>query len=126
MTKNIFQLYSEIKQLPFAASRRNWKDSDLIIVTRVEPKGDYGKVYGFSVHDGVPNDHVAYSSWKKDMGLPNVGSYQWRLIDLPQGTLIELVDRFYRGVGKQYGFIEPVEEFHSEETLMDEWLEEEK
>lgn len=113
--KNVFQIHEQGQSLPFAASRHNWGDNDLIVVTKVEPRGKYGKAYGFSVRDGKPNDHLAYSSWKKDMELPNVGSYQWRPVEVPQFRLEELVDEFYGGVGKRYGFEPPVDR-------KDEWI----
>lgn len=102
--RNIFQIYQDVQKLPFAASRRTWEDRHLIIVMKVEPKGKYGKAYGFGVQDGEPNDHLAYSSWRKDMELPNVGSYQWRLIQISDSDLKGLVERFYSGVAKHYCF----------------------
>jgi hypothetical protein len=119
MTQNIFQIYSATNKLPFAASRQNWRNTDMIVVTRIEPKGNYGKAFGFSVRDGVPTDHVAYSTWKKDMALPNVGSYQWRLIDIPEASLAELVVQFYRGVGKRFGFTPPTENIELAEEFID-------
>jgi hypothetical protein len=42
--RNVFQLYSELKKLPFSVSRRNWPDYDIAIVAELVPKGDYGRV----------------------------------------------------------------------------------
>ncbi|MDQ8182248.1 hypothetical protein [Pelagicoccus sp. SDUM812005] len=49
------------------------------------------------------------------MELPNVGSYQWRLIEIPEFRLNELIDEFYDGVAKRYGFYRPVDR-------KDEWI----
>ena len=103
--QNVFQLFAEVTKVPFAMSRHNWTDHDLVVVTKILPNGKYGTAYGFPVHDGTPNEHLAYAGcWKKKMELPNAGSYQWRLVDVPRSRLIELIDEFYRDVAPKFGF----------------------
>lgn len=104
--QNIFQIYAQLGTLPFAASRQNWDDSFFIVVTHIRPKGDYGKAYGFTVDGSTPNDHLAYTNWRKNMELPNVGSYQWRPILKEEKLLNSLVEDFYNGIGLEYGFEE--------------------
>lgn len=103
--ENAFQIFARVQKLPFAISRHNWTDHDLVVVLRIVPHGKYGVAYGFPVRDGVPNTHLAYDSkWKKKMELPNVGSYQWRLVDVPDFRLKELEADFFEKVGPGYGF----------------------
>lgn len=105
-TKNLFQLFAEVKKLPFAASRHHWTDHDLVVVTRIVPRGKYGHAFGFPVRDGASNDHFDYAAcWRKQMEIPNVGSYQWRFIEVPDERLSELVREFYSEVAPKYGFI---------------------
>jgi len=69
------------------------------------PRGKYGVAYGFPVRDGVPNAHLSYDSkWKKKMELPNIGSYQWRFIDIPEIRLRELEKEFFAKVAPGYNF----------------------
>lgn len=107
MSKNIFEIYRSVKTLPFAASRQNWGNEFMIVITKIEPRGSYGKAYGFWVKNGAPNNHLSYKEWVKNMELPNVGSYQWRHRDLTDKQLNGLVDKFYSGIGKELGFTQP-------------------
>ena len=103
--RNVFGIFAELGKVPFAVSRRNWADSDYAIVTKVIPKGDYGAAYGFPVRDGVPNDHFTYERrWREDMTMPNAGSYQWRVIDLPESQLQQLTRTFQATVAPQFEF----------------------
>jgi hypothetical protein len=107
-TKNVFQLFAEVKKIPFAMSRHHWSDQDFVVVTNVAPKGKYGVAHGFPVHDGKPNDHLAYAAcWTSKMELPNAGSYQWRIISIPDERLTELISEFYREVAPSFGFSPP-------------------
>ena len=108
--ENAFQIFARIKKVPFAISRHTWEDHDLIVVLKIVPKGKYGVSFGFPVRDGAPNDHLAYDSkWKKQMELPNIGSYQWRYIDVPDFRLRELEEEFYREVAPKFGFLRLVD-----------------
>ena len=102
-TRNVFQLFGTLQKLPFAISRANWADSDLIVVTKVAPKGKYGTAFGFPVRDGVPNDHAL----SKSMEISCAGCYQWRQIDVPDDRLKELTSEFYKTVGKKHGIAPP-------------------
>jgi hypothetical protein len=103
--RNVFGIFAELGKVPFAVSRWNWKDTDYAVVTKVIPKGDYGVAYGFPVHDGVPNDHFAYERrWREDMTMPNAGSYQWRVIDVPELQLQQLIRTFQSTVAPQFEF----------------------
>jgi hypothetical protein len=45
-TENIFSLWEKNdKRLPIIVKRDRW-DYSYVIVTKIEPKGDYGKVWG--------------------------------------------------------------------------------
>ena len=119
-TKNVFQLFAGLKKVPFAMSRHNWLDHDLVVVTKVLPSGKYGTAYGFPVRNGAPNDHFDYAScWKKRMEIPNVGSYQWRLVKVPDFHLTELVQEFYRDIAPKYGFLSLQEEKVREKPWLD-------
>jgi hypothetical protein len=99
---NVFSLFATRGALPFAVSRWNWADSDFAVVTEVIPKGDYGVARAFPVRDNIPNDHFAYHRpWREDMIMPNAGSYQWRLIDLPDAQLRQLILAFDATVAPQ-------------------------
>lgn len=103
--ENAFQIFARVQKLPFAISRHNWTDHDLVVVLKIVPRGKYGVAYGFPVRDGVPNFHLSYDSkWKKKMELPNIGSYQWRFIDVPDFRLQELEQEFFEEVAPRYGF----------------------
>ena len=118
--RNVFQIYKLLNRVPFAVSRKNWSDHDLAVVTKVIPKGDYGIAYGFPVRNGVPNDHFAYDNkWKKEMEMPNAGSYQWRIIDIPDFRLEELIREFYAIFGKQFGFMSAEEEKQREKEYLE-------
>lgn len=102
---NVFNIYAELKRLPFAVSRQNWLDTDFVVVTKIVPKGDYGIAYGFPVHDGQPNDHFAYHRpWREQMIMPNAGSYQWRHIDLLEDEIQGLVETFQSTVAPLFEF----------------------
>lgn len=104
--ENAFQICARIQKLPFAMSRHNWGDHDLVVLLKIVPRGKYGSAYGFPVRDGVPNHHLAYDyKWKKSMELPNIGSYQWRFIEVPEFRLKELTDEFFAEVAPKYGFV---------------------
>ncbi len=105
-TRNVFQLHVAVRKLPFAISRANWADQDLIVVTKVVPKGKYGTAFGFPVRDGIPNDH----GLSKSMEISCAGCYQWRVIDVPDFRLMELIEEFYNTVGKSYGIYPPKED----------------
>lgn len=103
--ENVFQIHARVGKLPFAMSRHNWTDQDLVVVLKIVPRGKYGVAYGFPVRDGVPNAHLSYDSqWKKNMELPNIGSYQWRYIDIPDFRLKELEEEFFARVAPGYAF----------------------
>jgi len=68
-TKNLFQLFAEVKKLPFAASRHHWTDHDLVVVTRIVPRGKYGHASDFQFEMVHPTTisimpHVGESRWK--------------------------------------------------------------
>lgn len=103
--RNVFGIFAELKKLPFAVSRAKWMDSDFVVVTKVEPKGDYGVAYGFPVRNGEPNDHFVYDTrWKKEMIMPNAGSYQWRPIELSESQLEKLIEEFETKVSTRFEF----------------------
>lgn len=107
-TKNVFNIYSELERLPFAVSRQNWPDSEFVVITKIVPKGDYGTAYGFPVNDGQPNDHFAYHRpWREQMIMPNAGSYQWRLIDIPEADIQSLIQTFENTVAPLFEFAPP-------------------
>lgn len=102
--ENAFQIFARCKKLPFAISRHTWEDHDLVVVLKIVPKGKYGTAYGFPVRNGVPNEHLSNDSkWKKQMELPNIGSYQWRYIDVPDWRLKELEEEFFKDVAPRWG-----------------------
>lgn len=84
--KNIFQLWEENdKRVPFVVRRWNWKEAFAAVVERVEcEKMPYGKAYGYALTNGAPSDYFKiYPKWKKTRELPNTGSYQWKIVDIP-------------------------------------------
>lgn len=102
---NVFKLYEELKRLPFAVSRSNWRDTDIAVITKIVPKGEYGTAYAFPVHEGQPNDHFAYHRpWREKMIMPNAGSYQWRHIDLPESEIQTLIETFQNTVAPLFEF----------------------
>lgn len=81
MEKNIFELWIDNnKQLPFIAYRVCWKDKKwCIVVENVEPKGNYGKAYGYSAFIDSNSDIIKTDDTcriKKGL-IQNAGSFQW-------------------------------------------------
>jgi len=107
-SRNVFGIFADLQKIPFAVSRKNWTDEDYAVVTKVIPKGDYGIAHAFPVRNDIPNDHFAYDrQWKSNMVMPNAGSYQWRVIDLPDTQLQKLVEAFWTSVAPQFEFGRP-------------------
>lgn len=100
---NVFQAFEIAKNTPFAVSRRNWSDSDFAVIIKVEPIGKYGKAFGYPVRDMVPNDHFMYSTeWRKNLEIPNAGSYQWRIIQIDAEKIDRLSQIFVDEVAVKY------------------------
>ena len=119
-TPNVFQIYKQVGRVPFAVARNSWHGNYVAIVTKVLPNGDYGIAYGFPVSNGVPNDFFGSDSkWRNEMVMPNAGSYQWRLVEMPMQTLEDLIEKFYATVGKQYDSDSPAKDKQREKK----WLE---
>lgn len=84
MSLNIFQIWDSLgRKTPFAVRRGNWRPEFYAVVERVEcEKMPYGKAFGYSVHNGIRNDHFSYDkNWRKERVIPNCGSYQWSLVE---------------------------------------------
>ena len=82
--KNIFQIWDDNgRKLPFAVRRFNWGPEYCAVVEEIEiRKWPYGIARGYSMKNGVPNNHFAYdNNWRKDHQIPNAGSYQWTLVE---------------------------------------------
>ena len=119
-TPNVFEIYKQLGRVPFAVRRKTWSENFVAIVTNVIPKDDYGIAYGFLVKNGVPNDGFSSElKWRSEMVMPNAGSYQWRLANIPDSTIKNLIEKFYVTVGKQYDFSSPAEDKRRDK----EWLE---
>jgi len=119
-TPNVFQIFKQVERVPFAVVRKSWHGNYIAVVTKVIPKGDYGIAYGFPVGDGIPNDFFASDpKWRNEMVMPNAGSYQWRLMETPEQTLKNLIEKFYATIGKQYGFVSSMEDEQREKEWLD-------
>lgn len=116
---NLIELYYSIgRVLPFTAQRfpdgrvSDWYRNQYVQVLRVEPKGKYGKAFGFYYRNGEREDaweNDPESSWCKKVDtepqeIPNCGCGSWHLLDI-QGdysenkevNLLELDDVFTFG-----------------------------
>jgi len=84
---SIFAIWREIqKVLPFVVRRSSWRDAFGLLVVRIEPKGSYGKAYGFSLPplDGTRlNDYWGLPGSPKEISCAGCG--QWELItEIPE------------------------------------------
>lgn len=98
---NIFNIYYNIgKRLPFQVKRcdrgyysQNWEtrtstDGRTFIVEKIEPRGKYGKAYGYALVDNIPNDEylkIYYPEYKvgEIVEIPCCGCGGWVLVDVP-------------------------------------------
>lgn len=83
MSKNIFQIWSEIgKRIPFAVRRDNWSNEYYTIVEKIELRRyPYGYAYGYPTINGEYSDHYDYDiDWKNKRVIPCAGCYQWSFV----------------------------------------------
>lgn len=83
MSKNIFQIWSEIgKRVPFAVRRDNWSSEYYTIVEKIELRRfPYGYAYGYPTINGEYSDHYDYDiDWKNKKLIPCTGCYQWSFV----------------------------------------------
>jgi hypothetical protein len=119
-TPNVFQIYKQIGRVPFAVARKSWHGNYVAIVTKVIPKDDYGIAYGFPVSNGIPNDFFASEpKWRSEMVMPNAGSYQWRLVEMSDKSLQDLIAKFYDTIGKSFGFVSSNEDKQREKEYLE-------
>jgi len=100
---NLIELYYNVgRALPFTAQRfpdgrvSDWYRSQYVEVVRVEPKGKYGKVYGFYYRNGQRADSsdVDAICWckKEDTEpkeIPNSGCGSWALLEIKGEPSVE-------------------------------------
>lgn len=105
---NIFNIYYNIgRRLPFQVKRcdrgyysQNWetrtsKEGRTFMVEKIEPKGKYGKAYGYALVDNVPNDEYLkcyYPEYKvgEIVEIPCCGCGGWVLVDVPGVHMSEI------------------------------------
>lgn len=101
---NIFNIYYNIgRRVPFQVKRASLRygyDKDFLysakgrtfMVERVEPRGKYGKAYGYCMIDGVRNNDYVEQCYPdiKDGEIPCAGCGEWTLIDVPGIDMNEL------------------------------------
>lgn len=90
---NIFNIYYNIgRRTPFQVKRSRSMDVDFrynkkgrtFMVERVEPKGKYGKAFGYCLIDDIRNDEYMKQSYPNNNGeIPCAGCGEWTLIDVP-------------------------------------------
>ena len=93
---NLVELYYNVgRALPFTAQRfpdgrvSDWYRSQYVEVVKVEPRGKYGKVYGFYYRNGERADSsdVEACCWckkndKEPQEIPNSGCGSWALLNI--------------------------------------------
>ena len=97
---NIFNIYYNIgRRVPFQVKRtrtmnvdfRYNKEGRTFMVERVEPRGQYGKAYGYCLVDNVRNDEYMKESYPDNNGeIPCAGCGGWTLIDVPGASMNEI------------------------------------
>jgi hypothetical protein len=87
---SIFELWRENKKrVPFVARRCTWKNF-VVVVCRVEPKGHYGRAFGYVVSiGGKPLEpRKPGNAWGASADAPGEidcdGCGQWDFAELPQ------------------------------------------
>lgn len=90
---NIFNIYYNIgKRVPFQVKRSRSLDVEFrynkkgrtFMVEKVEPKGKYGKAFGYCMIDGVRNDEYMKECYPENNGeIPCAGCGEWTLVDVP-------------------------------------------
>lgn len=90
---NIFNIYYNIgRRVPFQVKRSRTSDVEFrynkkgrtFMVERVEPKGKYGKAFGYCMIDGVRNDEYIKEYYPENNGeIPCAGCGEWTLVDVP-------------------------------------------
>lgn len=106
---NIFNIYYNIgKRLPFQVKRSevglqrsiNWENrlstkGRTFMVEKIEPKGKYGKAYGYSLEDNKLSEEYLtfyYPNYKAGeiVEIPCAGCGEWVLIDVPNVDMNEI------------------------------------
>ena len=103
---NIFNIYYNIgKRLPFQVKRvregmygcRNKEEfytskGKTFMVERIEPRGKYGKAYGYCMWDGERNDEYMKQTYPDitDGEIPCCGCGDWVLVDVPGVDMSEV------------------------------------
>lgn len=106
---NIFNIYYNIgKRLPFQVKRCevglqrsiNWENrlstkGRTFMVEKIEPKGIYGKAYGYSLEDNELSEEYLrfyYPNYKAGeiVEIPCAGCGEWVLIDVPNVDINEI------------------------------------
>lgn len=90
---NIFNIYYNIgKRVPFQVKRSRSLDMEFrynkkgrtFMVERVEPRGIYGKAFGYCLIDNVRDDEYMKEYYPKNNGeIPYAGCGEWTLVDVP-------------------------------------------
>lgn len=97
---NIFNIYYNIgKRIPFQVKRSRSLNADYrcntegktFMVERIEPKGQYGKAYGYCLIDNVRNDEYMKQVYPDNNGeIPCAGCGEWTLVDVPGVDMNEI------------------------------------
>ncbi len=97
---NIFNIYYNIgRRVPFQVKRtrtvnvdfRYNKEGRTFMVERVEPRGKYGKAYGYCLIDNVRNDEYMKEAYPDNKGeIPCAGCGEWALVDVPGANMDEI------------------------------------
>lgn len=102
---NIFSIYYNIgRRTPFQVKRcAHWKKVGVgpdfrytqqgrtFMVERVEPKGRYGRAFGYCLIDGVRNDDYMKNVYPDSNGeIPCAGCGEWTLVDVPGVNMNEI------------------------------------
>ena len=97
---NIFNIYYNIgKRTPFQVKRsrsldkkfRYSKKGKTFMVERVEPRGQYGKAFGYCLIDDIRNDEYMKEVYPDNNGeIPCAGCGEWVLVDVPEVDMNEI------------------------------------
>lgn len=97
---NIFNIYYNIgKRIPFQVKRCRSLNADYrcntkgktFMVERIEPRGQYGKAYGYCLIDNVRNDEYMKQVYPDNNGeIPCAGCGEWTLVDVPGVDMNEI------------------------------------
>jgi len=97
---NIFNIYYNIgRRTPFQVKRSRSLDvgfryntkGKTFMVEKVEPRGKYGKAFGYCLIDNVRNDEYMKEVYPDNQGeIPCAGCGEWVLVDIPNVDINEV------------------------------------